>query len=161
MRCLLCLQVAATPMRREDFTVEFLRTLAGLALDGLERTRVVCAADQGDEESTPPAADEGTLMTERCARLAEARCGACGGEACPFCSIASEIRAKSDALYAERNQELDELAQRSGEVRSARSVDDTIEACIEGLCDDHQQFGTILREEHCRRQTWALAAARG
>ena len=160
MKCSLCVVIASVP---EESRVPFaahvvsdesiLRYYASLFLDSLKRP--------ADHATIVKEARRGTLMTERCARLIETHCACEGGKTetpaslkaslregarCVPCCLASEIRERSDEMYAARDLEL-----------AADTLDVIIDQLIEQVCDEHKLFGDLLREEQCRRQTWDLA----
>ena len=88
----------------------------------------------------------GTLMTERCARLIESRCNACGKDTCILCEAAKEIRSRSDDLYADREREM-----------ASESRSQMIDSVIDSVCNDHRTFAEILRDEHAKKEAWAFA----
>ena len=144
MRCILCVIIDSIP---EESRVAFaafvpsdentLRYYVGMILDSVKKP---------DHSVLAKAARRGTLITERCAQLIEKRCGTCGEDTCITCDLARDIRINSDAIYADRDLELE-----------GDTMDKITDDFIANVCDEHKIFGDLLREEQCRRQTWELA----
>ena len=154
MRCSLCIIIGSIPEEsRASFAVALqdesaLRYYASMYLDSMKKPDPTVIAEE--VRRSQRASQRGTLISERCARLVESRCGGvpCGDDACTFCNLARDIREKSDEMYAERDLEIAE-----------ESLDELADRLIDEVCDEHRLFGALMREEQCRRQTWDLATS--
>ena len=82
----------------------------------------------------------GTPMVERCARLAETICGACGEQHCVRCTVAKDIREAGPRLTAERDAEL-----------RAAVFEGILNAVIAALCPQHADFASVLATKAYRR----------
>ena len=73
---------------------------------------------------------------ERCAGIAERRCGACGSPACSFCMVAADIRAVASNIPP-----IDEVQPIDDGLSSTEFV---VEQFIETLCANHGGFSRTL-----------------
>lgn len=115
--------------------------LAMEMLSGLESQHAALTKSGG-----PPIV--GTPMTERCAHVAETRCGACLEVNCAFCQVAADIRQAADRLMQERDEEI-----------AKTFVGDVVGNIVSGLCAKHSEFGRELLAEHYKRQAWSPGPA--
>lgn len=142
MKCMFCILLESMPAAQRalleaNVNDEVLRHFAIMTIEGIynpDPTKLVNEFHRG------------ILMTERCARVVEARCGACGQDTCILCDAAREIRRRSNELYADREREMME-----------ETYDNLFNSLIESVCKLHTDFAEVLREEYVKKQTWAMA----
>ena len=143
MRCLICATVASEPrLASAPLDDVPLRYIAGSLLDSVHRVNLP-AMGGTMRHSTP----DRPLITERCARVLEEACGACGRiHTCRGCAAAALLRERSDEIYAAHDKAV-----------ASETIDQYIDHVIGAVCEPHQRFAAILHEEHQKRQAWSLA----
>jgi hypothetical protein len=85
----------------------------------------------------------GTNVVERAARLLEELCKACKHDDCARCAHAAEIRAASERLYRERDEELE-----------PQRKQDAIDRICTSICPTHAEFSRMLLTEFHQREAW-------
>lgn len=117
-------------------------------------------APRADESNESDPYDAVLPIVERCARLAEADCGACGVPTCAGCHIAMKLRSNQERIEDEFGAELDavEATLNTRRPTLSQTGDTFVDKLSASFCERHEPFGiAVQREWHTRRALAALA----